>query len=135
MKFRATVTIGYAPGSACSAALPEASRYADGFVPATWESREPRVNNSRMSQQDVPNTWLSDAVASGARVLTGLHVDKVLAERQPPVHESNSARGRGSSLSHRRSNRAVGVLATSISKGQQPHPRLPKSGGAKLVIR
>ena len=121
----------------CSSGSKQVCTWLRNCEQTSIESREPRINYLRMSQQDVPNTWLSDAVANGARVLTGLHVDTVLIGKQlpGPGNNSGSRADRGSSLPHHRSKRAVGVSATVISKGQQPHPRHPPSRGAKLLIR
>ena len=77
--------------------------------------------------QDVVNTWLCDAVGSGARILTGLHVDKVLMEDMKPVSQrlsTGSNAGHRSAGSHSRAKRAVGVSATILGSGQQPQPQL-----------
>ena len=93
----------------------------------------------RLPQQDVANTWLCDAVANGScRILTGVHVNNVLIEEGVPAgheHSSASSADCGSAAPHRRSKRAVGVSASILGAGQQPHPRLPHVGEAKLVIR
>ena len=69
--------------------------------------------------QDVVNTWLCDAVANGARVLTGLHVDEVLLEGTSLGGGGNKPK-RSTTGSRTRAKRAVGVSATVAGPGWQP---------------
>ena len=70
--------------------------------------------------QDVVNTWLCDAVAHGARILTGLHVDEVLIEDTSRVDEGFGRLKRGTRGSCIRAKRAVGVAATVAGPAWQP---------------
>lgn len=90
-------------------------------VKRSWPSvPELSAHDGVVFVQDTAVTWLPDAVAAGARILTGVQVDCILTESQQQQEHGGS-----DAAQHARKLRATGVRASVTGSG------VPTSGASR----